>query len=242
MQTHLSKIIYSLIDLTSLNDSDNPETIMHLCSKASGPLGHVAAVCVYPQFVKQCATLLSDSPTQLATVANFPHGTSSIKQVRDVIIQSIQDGAQEIDVVFPYASYLSGEKKAAIEFIQQCKQACGNNLLKVILETGAFPDMQMIKTASQDAIEAGADFIKTSTGKIQIGATLPAATAILMTIKELSPTLNRVVGFKVSGGVCTLEQATQYYSLVSEIMGPDWISPQTFRIGASQLVDELNHH
>lgn len=238
MQDNIAQTILTVMDLTSLNESDTETSITAFCQKAVTPFGHVAAVCVFPQFVKQVKAALNDSTVKIATVANFPRGNEAIDDVISSISQSIRDGAQEIDVVFPYERYLAGDVEFSIDFIKKCKAACGERiLLKVILETGAFPDTQMIAAASRDMILAGADFLKTSTGKIAEGATPQAATAMLMAIKEMSAELNRKVGFKASGGVRTIEQASEYIDLAIKIKGPDWVTPHTFRLGASQLLD-----
>lgn len=240
MKNDLASKILSLLDLTSLNDSDTDASIELLCQRAVTPFGHVAAVCVYPQFVRTAARVLAGSPVKIATVANFPQGTDLLETVVASIQQSIEHGAQEIDVVFPYSDYLSKKVEPVRQFIQTCKETCGNNiLLKVILETGALQDSQIIADASRDVLLAGADFLKTSTGKIPVGATLPAATVMMMTIKEMTAELNRSLGFKAAGGIRTIEQASQYIALANQIMGPDWVVPQTVRIGASQLLDAV---
>lgn len=235
-----NKKILNLIDLTSLNENDTEETTAALCEKAVTQFGSVAAVCVYPKFVKQAVQLLKESSVKIATVVNFPQGNDPLDVVINTIQQSIQDGAQEIDVVFPYTRFLGGETEFASDYIKQCKKTCGKKvLLKVILESGAFSDSQMLANASHVALLAGADFLKTSSGKISVGATLQAAKTMLIAIKEMSPQLNRPLGFKVSGGVRTIDQSNQYIALSGEIMGAGWVTPQTFRIGASQLLDAV---
>lgn len=235
-----AKKMLTLIDFTSLNENDTEETISVLCQKAVTPLGSVAAVCVYPKFVKQAAQALQGTSVKIATVANFPQGNDPLDDVLATIQQAIQEGAQEIDVVFPYKQYLAGETNDAIDYIKQCKKMCGEKvLLKVILESGAFDDLSILANASRDVLLAGADFLKTSTGKISIGATLPAAKTMLMVIKEMASQLNRPIGFKVSGGVRTVEQANHYIALADEIMGNNWVNPRAFRIGASQLLDSI---
>lgn len=236
----LAKQILALIDLTSLGETDTPAIITALCNKAVTAKGYVAAVCVYPQFIQQAAIQLSGSLVKIAAVANFPHGQDSLPIVLASIKQSIQNGAHEIDVVFPYENYLAGKQSEAKDFIQQCKFQCGKNvLLKVILETGALKEPDIIASASRDAIEAGADFIKTATGKIKIGATLEAAEVMLQVIKEMQPKVDRPLGFKASGGVRDLATAVGYLNLASKIMGANWVSPNTFRFGASQLLDVI---
>jgi len=228
--------ILSLIDLTSLNDTDDAVTIAALCKKAVQPNGHVAAVCIYPRFVKQAVTLLANTPVKVATVANFPRGSDAQNQVLDAIHQSIEEGAEEMDVVFPYLSYLSGDKERPYDFIRACKAVCGESrLLKVILETGMLRDLSVIAEVSYHLCHAGADFLKTSTGKTAIGATVDAVQVMLTTIQKVS----RPIGLKVSGGVRTIGQAKQYRELASQIMGEGWVTPAHFRIGASQLLDQL---
>lgn len=236
----LTRQILSLIDLTSLGETDTPAMIAALCEKAVSIRGHVAAICVYPQFASQVAGLLAETAVKTATVANFPQGSDAVNPALISIEQSIKAGAQEIDVVFPYQNYLAGDRNGAQDFVRQCKAACGEDiLLKVILETGALQEPQIIADASRDVITAGADFIKTSTGKIPIGATLEAAAIMLLVINEMTAAIKRSIGFKASGGVRTIGQASQYLALAGRIMGPDWVSPRTFRLGASQLLDAL---
>lgn len=232
--------IFSLLDLTSLNDTDDVSSIALLCSKAVSKSNHVAAICVYPQFVKQGVKALANTNVKIATVANFPQGTNSIVTVMAAIQESVRNGAQEIDVVFPYLSYLAGERKSAQDFIRACKEACGENiLLKVILETGALQDLKIIADASQDALLAGADFLKTATGKIAVGATLEAADMMLHAIKTMSIELQRPIGLKVSGGIRTEQIAMQYIKLAEKRMGVEWVNPLHFRIGVSRLFDKI---
>lgn len=228
------KKIISLIDLTSLNETDTDATIKTLCEKAVTHFGYVAAVCVYPKFVNQARQLLAKTPIKIATVVNFPVGNDSLPMILSTIEQSIRDGANEIDLVFPYQQYLAGDHESALEIIRQSKKICGETiLLKVILETGAIPDLKILEQISEAVIVAGADFLKTSTGKIEIGATLESARVMLETIKKSDVN----VGIKISGGVRTIEQAAQYIQLAEQIMGQDWVNKNRFRIGASQLVD-----
>lgn len=228
--------LLQFIDLTSLNDSDTIETVSAVCQKAVTPLGHVAAVCFYPQFVKFAKSKLANTPVNIATVVNFPYGNDSPEQVLSMTHQAIVDGANEIDVVFPYVDFLKGDKETPYELIRQCKAVCGETiLLKVILETGALTHDALIAEVSYNVSHAGADFLKTSTGKISVGATLDAARVMLETIKKIP----RSIGLKISGGVRTIDQAEQYIKLAQHIMGREWISPAHFRIGASQLLDQI---
>lgn len=234
----LTKKIISLIDLTSLNDTDDEIVIDKLCSKAITPLGPVAAVCVYPQFVRQAKTKLLNTAVKVATVANFPRGNATQSMVLAEIERAVTEGADEVDVVIPYQAYLVNRAESVQGFLHACKQACRSAKLKVILETGVLQSVELIEQASQAAIQAGADFLKTSTGKVAVGATLEAAATMLLAIKN-SRAEGRSVGFKASGGIRTPEQAASYIKLAELILGENWISPATFRFGASGLLDAL---
>lgn len=224
-----------LLDLTSLDDDDDEAVIDALCRRASQPWGHTAAVCVWPRFVERCRTLLEDSGVRVATVANFPHGGDDISAAVEEVRGAISHGAQEVDLVMPYHAWLAGERGTARDMIAAAKDACADVTLKVILETGRLHERAHIVAASGDAIAAGADFIKTSTGKIDVSATPEAAAAMLHAIRES----HRPVGFKAAGGIRTLAQARVYLDLAEDIMGPGWIAPQTFRFGASALLDAI---
>ncbi len=227
--------LVSLIDLTSLNESDTQESILALCDKATTPLGTVASVCIYPQFVAFAKQQLVNTTIKIATVANFPTGSAEINTVVTDIDKAIANGADEIDIVMPYHHYFTGSQHAVLMFLKQCRDVCVDKTMKVILETGELKQVPLIKAASEDAINAGADFIKTSTGKTPTGATPKAANAMLTTIKQINP----AVGFKASGGIRSYEQAKQYLTLTANIMGTDWINAQHVRFGASQLLDDL---
>lgn len=232
--------MFSLLDFTRLNKNDSEQEIAAWSAQAITTLGHVAAVCVYPEFVRLMADTFRGRPINIATVVNFPSGDANLEQVLVEIGRAIQDGANEIDVVFPYRRYLAAETQYAKNFIQTCKAACGEQtLLKVILETGALSDPAIIADATFDVVAAGADFVKTSTGKIQEGATLEAAAVILLVIKHMGEQLQRPVGIKISGGIKTPSEAVQYLALAEQIMGKAWPSKLTFRIGASQLIEAL---
>lgn len=236
----LAQRMAGLIDLTSLNANDTEASVAALCEKAHTAFGPVAAVCVYPQFVSLPVAAFAGTPIKVATVANFPLGSSALEVVMLEIGCALRDGAQEVDVVFPYERYLAGERQYAHTFVAACKAACGDHVtLKVILETGVLRDVSIIADATFDVLAAGADFVKTSTGKLAEGASLEAAATMLLAIKHISPQLKRQVGIKVAGGLRDLTQAAHYIELADLVMGRDWVNSATFRMGSSQLVDEL---
>lgn len=230
----LTKIV-SVIDLTSLNTADTPNLITQLCAKAQTPVGNVAAVCVYPQFIPLVVDHLHGSGIKIASVANFPGGEFDFKTTSNEIKQALATGAHEVDIVFPYSHYLHHNQDEALAFIADCKSVCSNHCMKVILETSAFESAKQIYTLSRGLISAGADFIKTSTGKTHQGATLETATPMLFAIKES----RKPVGFKASGGIKTIEDALSYIRLAEEVMSTDWVHPKNFRIGASSLLDNV---
>jgi len=237
MDSVLLQQIFQLIDLTSLNDNDTNTSIAALLNKAQSSFGHVAAVCIYSKFVRLVANELLSTTIKIATVVNFPEGNNSLDNVLIEINNALENGAQEIDVVFPYSRYLAGERQYAQTFISTCKAACGNNVsLKVILETGALQDTAIIADASYDALTSGADFIKTSTGKIAIGATLEAATVMLLVIHHLGDAQK---GLKISGGLRSIADVIPYLQIAKQIMGEHWINKDHFRIGSSRLVDDI---
>lgn len=256
------KAIASL-DLTSLNDNDTNEVIKNLCQQAKSSSVPTASVCVYPQFVNLAANELKDTSISIATVINFPKGEDSPKKVYDDTVEAIQNGANEIDVVWDFKAFMQNDVEKANEIIKNCRKAIDdenskankNVLLKVILETGALSEMNdpsAIYQASLHAISNGANFIKTSTGKITKGASLEAAASMLLAIAKTYNESKKVVGLKVSGGVRTCPQASEYMSLFQEILtkeipeNPIAIQKNTFRIGASglfkNLVNELKNY
>ncbi len=227
-------IIIPLIDLTRLEKDNDEQAIIDLCQKAQTPKGYVAAICVYPEFIQTVKTHKPNKKINIATVVNFPDGKADVVEVVQAIEQAIISGADEIDVVLPYHRILAGEYLPVLSFLEACKKACGDRTLKVILETGALKTQEHIEEACRIAIDAGTDFLKTSTGKIENGATLDAVATMLLTIRDYP-----CVGLKVSGGVRTQEDAAKYIFLAQKVMGRYWTSPQYFRLGASSLLDNL---
>lgn len=225
-----------LLDLTSLNDDDDDAAIDRLCARATGRHGRVAAVCVWPRFIGRCREALAGSGVRIAAVANFPEGALDAASAVAEVQAAAAAGADEVDLVWPYAAWLDGRRAVAGDLVAACKAACGpERTLKVILETGRLRSPGNIAAASRDAIAAGADFIKTSTGKTEVSATLEAAEIMLSAIEQSG----RPVGFKAAGGIRTTAQAGAYLALADRIMGPDWATPETFRFGASGLLDDL---
>lgn len=253
---HDAKLVLSLTDLTSLNHSDTEEVINALCAKANGELGNTAAVCVYPEFISIAKKALGDAPVKIATVTNFPESTKPYQEVVEETKFSLAQGANEVDIVFPYAEFLakvanhgvwdaSEEKLVNVEeilapitaFLKQNADLChqAGAQLKVIIESGALVHPYFIALASESSIKAGADFIKTSTGKIGVHATLNAAKVMLETIKRL----NSNCGFKASGGIRTVKEAMAYINLAKEILGEDFITAEKFRFGASGIYADI---
>ncbi|MGO4707210.1 deoxyribose-phosphate aldolase [Microvirga sp. 2MCAF38] len=224
------------LDLTDLTDNCTDRAIDALCEKARDPRGPVAAVCIWPQFVTRARDALRGSPVRVATVANFPTGAEDIARVMDDVKEALSDGANEIDLVLPYDAVRRGDLESATEMVAVVREiADQGRLLKVILETGELVDPALIETASRLSIDAGADFIKTSTGKSPVSATPEGAEIMLNVIKASA----RPVGFKPSGDIRTSEDAAFYIALADRIMGAGWATPKTFRIGASSVYDAL---
>lgn len=224
----------SLIDLTDLADDHAASGIDSLCARAAE--NHVAAVCVWPEFVARCVELLDGTGVGVATVVNFPKGNQQIGPVLDETLTALSDGATDIDLVLPYKMFRNGDVKPTASLIEAVGDIIAPpGIFKVILETGELPDTTAVRSAAELAIGLGADFIKTSTGKTPVSATLASARTMLETIAGA----DRPVGIKPSGGIRTYDDAMAYLDLAAEIMGPEWATPTTFRFGASGLLDAL---
>ncbi|NRD72782.1 deoxyribose-phosphate aldolase [Shewanella sp. VB17] len=228
-----------LMDLTTLNDDDTDDKVIALCHKAKTPAGNTAAICIYPRFIPIARKTLNDMDCEdirIATVTNFPHGNDDIAIAILETRAAVAYGADEVDVVFPYRALMEGNETVGFELVKACKEACGEDvILKVIIESGALQDPALIRTASEIAIDAGADFIKTSTGKIAVNATLEAAEIMMTVISEK----NTNVGFKPAGGVRDTVSASEFLALAARLLGDDWATPATFRFGASSLLVNL---
>lgn len=231
----IAKRAIASLDLTNLNDDCDEAAIDLLTARAKTEFGPVAAVCVWPRFVAQSARRLAGSGVKIATVVNFPTGEDPAGEVMDLTKAAVADGADEIDMVIPYRGLLEGREEAVLTRIKRVKTAAGAAPVKAILETGVLEEVEIIRRAADLAIEAGADFIKTSTGKAPVNATLPAARAMLEAIRDAEAP----VGFKAAGGVKTTAQAGHYLELADDIMGEGWATPATFRFGASGVLDDL---
>lgn len=234
-----SQLALQLMDLTTLNDNDTDASVIALCQQAKTAAGSTAAVCVYPRFVpiaRKTLRQIGACNVRIATVTNFPHGNDDIEIAVAETRAAVAYGADEVDVVFPYKALMAGDQTVGFELVKACKAACGEAvLLKVIIESGELKTPELIRLASEIAIDAGADFIKTSTGKVPVNATLEAADVMLNVIKEKNP----AVGFKAAGGVKNAEQAAAYLALAASLLGNDWVSAKTFRFGASSLLASL---
>jgi deoxyribose-phosphate aldolase len=240
------RLAFSMLDLTTLEGQDTPGKIRTLCHKAmypaSGKLGvpTVAAVCVYPKFVRIAKEALRGSKVNVAAVATyFPSGQSSRKtRLLDTRV-ALEAGADEIDMVIDRGAFLSGDYGSVHDEIAEVKQLCGAVHLKVILETGELGTYDNVRRASILAMDAGGDFIKTSTGKVSPAATLPVTLVMLEAIRDYFFATGKRVGMKPAGGIRTAKQALQYLVLVNETLGDDWMSPDLFRLGASTLANDI---
>ncbi len=233
-----AKEAISLMDLTTLNEDDTDAKVITLCHQAHSPAGDTAAVCIYPRFIPVARKTLKEQGTEhirIATVTNFPHGNDDIDIALAETKAAVAYGADEVDVVFPYRALMAGDETAGYELVRACKEACGEKLLKVIIESGELKEPALIRRASQIAIDAGANFIKTSTGKVPVNATLEAARIMLEVIREK----DRNIGFKAAGGVKDAQAAKAYLDLAREILGDEWVDASHFRFGASSLLNNL---
>jgi deoxyribose-phosphate aldolase len=241
----LLKKMFGFLDLTTLEGSDTEERIIRLCKKArfsaiNKEIPDAAAVCVYPSLVKVAVKELHGTAICVASVAGaFPSGQTSLHVKLEEIRYAIEEGAGEIDTVISRGKLIEGKEPEVFDELSAIREACGTAHLKIILETGELPSVAMIRRASELAILAGADFIKTSTGKIPTGATPVAFLVMLDTIREYLEKTGKAIGIKPAGGIRTPEQALIYARLLTEVLGEQWFHKDFFRIGASSLADEI---
>ena len=228
-----------LMDLTSLNTSDTTKDIQALINSIRPALGTPAAVCVFSDFVDDAKIALAArelSHVKVATVTNFPTGDSPLSDVINETLIAIERGADEIDLVIPYKKLAAGDTQATFKYVSESKKACGTKAqLKVIIESGELKTESLIAQATELAIKGGADFVKTSTGKVAINATLESTKVMLTTIKNSG----KRVGFKAAGGVKTVADASEYLALARSIMSDDYLQATTFRFGASSLLSDV---
>ena len=249
--------IISMIDLTTLEGADTPGRVKQMCAKArfpipSGvdsefsqhpkarPMPSVAAVCVYPTMVPYAAEALDGTGINIASVATaFPAGQLPLPIKLADVKAAVDYGANEIDMVINRGAFLSGDYQTVFDEIVQIKEACGEAHLKVILETGELLTYDRVQFASHLAMHAGADFIKTSTGKVTPAATLPVTLVMLNAIKDFERETGKKIGMKPAGGIRNSKQAIHYLCMVNEVLGQDWLSPDLFRFGASSLLNDV---
>jgi deoxyribose-phosphate aldolase len=240
------KLILSMIDLTTLEGQDTPGKVRQLCQKAihlhdaMPGLPHVAAVCVYPTMVGVAKKALAGHDINVASVATaFPSGQSKLQVKLDDTRAAVEAGANEIDMVISRGAFLAGDYRYVFDEIRAVKEACGDAHLKVILETGELGPLDRVRRASVLAMHAGADFIKTSTGKIQPAATMPVTLVMLQAIRDYYYETGRMVGMKPAGGISTAKLAVHYLVMLRETLGNAWMTPEWFRFGASSLANDV---
>jgi deoxyribose-phosphate aldolase len=239
------RLAISMCDLTTLEGKDSPGKIRQMCAKAVRPdpedlsVPSVAAVCVYSDLVRIAKRALSGSTVKVASVSTaFPSGRAPLPVKLADVRRAVSAGADEIDMVIDRGAFLSGDLRKVFDEIASVKEACGESHLKVILETGELETYDNVRRASDLAIAAGADFIKTSTGKIQPAATPPVTLCMLEAIRDHWFATGVKIGMKPAGGIRTSKQALHYLVLVKETLGSDWLTPDLFRFGASSLVND----
>jgi len=235
-----------MMDLTTLEGADTPGKVRALCTKARQPdplepsIPSVAAVCVYPSHVRTARKALADSAVKVASVATaFPSGQAPIGVKLADVQAAVEAGADEIDMVIDRGAFLSGRIGQVYDEVVAVKDACGKAHLKVILETGELGTYDAVRRASIVAIAGGADFIKTSTGKVSPAATLPVTLCMLEVIRDVHDETGVVIGMKPAGGIRTAKQAVQYLCVLHETLGPAWLTPELFRFGASSLLNDV---
>ncbi|MEL6869741.1 MAG: deoxyribose-phosphate aldolase [Pseudomonadota bacterium] len=238
--------VLSMIDLTTLEGADTPGKVLQLCAKAQNlhasmpGLPQVAAVCVYPTMVAVARNAVADSGIAVASVATaFPSGQAPLSVRLDDTRAAVAAGADEIDMVISRGAFLAGDYQQVFDEIVAVKQACADAHLKVILETGELGSLDQVRKASVLAMAAGADFIKTSTGKIQPAATLPVTLVMLQAIRDYTHDTGRMVGMKPAGGISKSKLALQYLVMLNETLGERWLNKTWFRFGASSLANDV---
>ncbi|MCE9616272.1 MAG: deoxyribose-phosphate aldolase [Lentisphaerae bacterium] len=245
-KVHALTLALSMMDLTTLEGQDTPGKVRQLCYKgrhlhdACPDLPHVAAICVYPSMTRIAKQALAGSGIKVASVATaFPSGQASRKVKLADTAFAVAEGADEVDMVISRGEFLRGEYDYVFDEIAAIKEACGEAHLKVILETGELSTLDNVRRASVLAMHAGADFIKTSTGKVQPAATMPVTLVMLQAIRDYFMETGRMVGMKPAGGISTAKLAVQYLVMLRETLGQAWLTPTWFRFGASRLANDV---
>ena len=240
------KLVVRMMDLTTLEGSDTPGKVLQLCQKARHPIHGfddvppVAAVCVYPPLVKPAKAALEGTDIKVAAVATyFPSGQADLADRLDEVRRTVADGADEIDMVISRGDFLAGHYGKIFDEVAATAEACKPAHLKVILEVGELQTFDKVRLASQIAIDAGADFIKTSTGKIPSAASVPVTLVMLETIRDHFLKTGKMVGMKPAGGIREAKDALRYLVMVKETLGDAWLSPDWFRFGASSLLNDV---
>lgn len=242
----VKKFLFNSIELTTLKTTDNYESVLSLIEKVNDfdtqypELGHVATVCVFPNFAGLCHDTLENEEIEITCVSGcFPSSQTFLEVKVAETALAIQDGATEIDIVMPVGKFLSGDYEDIYDEISEIKSVCGDKKLKVILETGCLKTASNIKKAALLAMYSGADYIKTSTGKLEPAATPEAALVMCQAIKEYYDKTGIQTGFKPAGGMKTVEDALSYYTIVKEVLGDKWLNNKMFRLGTSSLANTL---
>ena len=237
------RMVVAMTDLTTLEGKDSEGKVRQMCAKAMNPgwgAPNVAAVCVYPSLVRAAKSALLGSEVNVASVAtSFPSGQSSLTERLREVEAAVADGADEIDMVINRRAFLEGDYETVFDEIVEVKKASGPAHLKTILETGELETYDNVRRASHIAMEAGSDFIKTSTGKVQPAATMPVTLVMLEAIREHYLDTGVRVGMKPAGGIRASKQALHYLAMVKETLGDDWLTPSLFRFGASTLLNDV---
>ncbi len=240
------KLIISMLDLTTLEGNDTPGKVRMLCRKARNPLEEredcpsVGAVCVYPSLVPVAIEEVGDTDINVASVATyFPSGQAPLDEKLEDVEDAVEAGADEVDIVINRGAFLSGRYSEVYEEIKAARETAGDAHLKVILETGELETYDNVRLASQIAIDAGADFIKTSTGKIKPAATMPVTLVMLETIRDHYLKTGDKVGMKAAGGIRKSKKSLRYLAMLKEVLGDEWLTPELFRFGASSLLNNI---
>ena len=242
----VKQFLLNSVELTTLKTTDSEDSVLKFVEKVNKfddvypELGHVATVCVYPCFAKICHDTLENDEVEIACVSgSFPSAQTFVEVKIAETALAIKDGATEIDIVIPVGKFLAGDYEGMCDEIAEIKAVCGEKKLKTILETGCLKTATNIKTASILAMYAGADYIKTSTGKLEPAATPEAAFVMCQAIKEYHDKTGIQIGFKPAGGMKTVEDALTYYTIVKEVLGEKWLTNQWLRLGTSSLANKL---